>query len=235
MHFTISPKQVLRTLVGFILMLILLSSISNFLRLSLDNDFAKSVQRLLNVDYEDNIPTIYSGLALFVSSVLLFLIALQSNKLNKQFWPWVFLGILFLFLGFDEITQVHEKLIRSLRYRWNLTGYLYSGWVIPYGIAAFGILLAYFKFLLRLPTKTRNYIVVSGLIFIFGSVILEMISVDIGFAHERNDISAAYFIVMTFEEFLEMLGIALFIYTLLDYMSNTYGSLEIKISNQKES
>jgi hypothetical protein len=140
-----------------------------------------------------------------------------------------------MFLCIDETSQIHEKLIRSLRYRWGLQGYFYNGWIIPYGIAAIAIFLTYLRFLISLPKKTRNYMLLSGFIFILGSVVMEMISVDIGFAHTRNDKSAAYLITMTLEEMLEMVGIALFIYTLLDYISTKYGYLGIKVSNKEDS
>jgi hypothetical protein len=141
----------------------------------------------------------------------------------------MFLGFIFLFLAIDETAQIHEKLIRSLRARWNLKGYLYSGWIIPYGVGLLALGLLYIKFLFELPKKTRILMVSSGLIYVFGAIVMEMISVNIGFAHERNDKSVAYFITMTLEEFFEMFGSALFLFTLLEFCIKKFGTINLKI------
>lgn len=234
MRIAFTPWRIFKSLIWVIFILIIFSSVFNLLGLYMESDTVKFFQRLFNVDYENNIPTYYSATALFASAILLFFIATYMKKQGDNYIAWFFLGLVFVFLSIDETSQIHEKLIRSLRDKWNLKGYLYNGWIIPYGIAAFLLFIGYFRFLLKLPLRTRILMIVSGFIFILGSVGFEMISVDIGFAHERNDKSKAYFFFMTLEELFEMLGIALFIYTLLDYISTSFGYLEISVSEKQK-
>ncbi|QBA64720.1 hypothetical protein [Muriicola soli] len=157
------------------------------------------------------------------------MIATRKKILRRDFILWIILGILFIFLGIDEFASIHEKVGDYFRNRMNLTGYLETAWIVPYGIAVLVLFILYFKFLSRLPRRTRKYFVISGLIFVFGAIGFEIIATKMS----KKDFS--YHIIMTLEESFEMIGIALFIYTLLDYISTKYGYLGIKVSNKEDS
>ncbi len=74
--------------------------------------------------------------------------------------------------------------------------------------------------------------VVSGLTYVLGAIGLEMIGglrVDV---HGSDDL--VYLLIVTCEEFLEMLGIVIFIYALLSYMGEHLKELRIVIELSEE-
>lgn len=71
----------------------------------------------------------------------------------------------------------------------------------------------------------------SGAIFVTGAVGFEFFGGNhVKLYGEENFIFSLFY---TCEEFLEMLGIALFIYTLLSYIPTQLGSLTISFGEQK--
>ena len=138
-------------------------------------------------------------------------------------------GLIPLFDFDDELFQVHEALILPLREKFSLSGVFYFAWVIPYGIAAVLIAIAFLRFIVSLPRKTARLIVLSGATYVSGALGFEMLG---GFAASSFGESAAiYAMAATIEELLEMIGIALFIYSLLSYMSTYMSSLQFEFQD----
>jgi hypothetical protein len=54
---------------------------------------------------------------------------------NKLSLGWLGLALAFVFLSLDEATQIHEFFIGYFRIDFGLSGYFYSAWIIPYGVA----------------------------------------------------------------------------------------------------
>ena len=180
--------------------------------------------KLLNFDLENNIPTFYSIVTLFLCFIVLLFISYVHKKAGLSYYLWIGLGLCFLFISFDECIEIHERIAVFLRNKFALTGILYYAWVIPYGIVLLGFsVIYYFKFLLKLPKKTQRLFLLSGLIYVGGAVGFELLA---GVFHNPlNEMNNAIFILYTLEELLEMIGIALFIYALLLYIKD-----ELKIS-----
>ncbi|MEO1287886.1 MAG: hypothetical protein AAFV93_08960, partial [Chloroflexota bacterium] len=95
------------------------------------------------------------------------------------------------------------------------SGFLTFGWQI----AAVPILvvlgLIYLRFFWHLPTKTRNLLFLSAGIYAGGALVIEGFSAAI---YDVQDISFTYLTVATLEEFAEIVGVSLVIYTLCDYI-----------------
>src|SRR5690606_20760731 len=96
---------------------------------------------------------------------------------------WLILSVLFLMLAMDEALQIHEKItnmINMIGEQGNIDaiserpGFLKYVWVIPYFVFVIGMGLFLFNFLMRLPAKTRNLFILSGVIFVTGAVGLEL-------------------------------------------------------------
>ena len=90
---------------------------------------------------------------------------------------------------------------------------------------------AYFPFLLRLPKRTAIGLVVSGAIFVGGAIGIEAISAAVYEAAaqlERRPLE--YYLLYSLEEFMEMFGIALFIFYALDYLSTRSEQVSIRLS-----
>ena len=103
---------------------------------------------------------------------------------------------------------------------------------IPYGIALGVFLLFYIKFLLSLPKRIMILFIVSGAIFVAGAIGFEMLASR--YFSLYGDISGGtmYAVFYTFEEFFEMLGIVIFIYTLLSYIAIQFGSFTATITDK---
>ncbi|MGB3468287.1 MAG: hypothetical protein WBA74_23580 [Cyclobacteriaceae bacterium] len=182
---------------------------------------------LIDFNKEHNLPTFYSSLALLIASILLFAVAMMKRARKTSYILWLGLCSIFLFLSFDEIMTIHERLVLPTRKYLGATGFLYYTWVIPYGVILTVFLVTYTKFLIGLPRKTIKLFILSGSIFVIGAIGIEMI----GGRHEDlyGIENAQYAIYYTIEEFLEMGGIALFIYAILSYMVDEFGFVKVEL------
>ncbi|MCK5475315.1 MAG: hypothetical protein KAI71_01890 [Candidatus Pacebacteria bacterium] len=173
---------------------------------------------LFNLDVEKNVPSIYSTLLLGSSGFMLILIATKTRKLKRKFAThWLFLGIVFIFLMADEFFAIHETLVEPIRKTFNTSGLLYFAWIIPYAIFIVILFLIYLKFLRHLPKYIFVRFIASGTLYIFGGIIIESFGGKYieSRSWQKDDI---WFAMITFEEMFEIIGISLFLYTLLVYI-----------------
>lgn len=188
---------------------------------------------LFDLDKEKNIPTFCSAAALVFCSTLLAIIALARKKMGKDYFCWLGLAIIFLFLSIDEFAAIHERFVIPLQHALNTSGILYFAWVIPYGLALIIFLLAYTKFIVRLPERTRFLFIIAGLIYIAGAFCFELIGGRYYEVHGESSIT--YFIMITIEECLEMTGIVTFIYTLTSYIDSQLKDIQLRITSSSTS
>jgi len=215
MKIFIDPKKIFRILLSIILIMLFFSILSSIIKiLQIDNRVLK-IFYLFNFNGESNIPTYYSGITLFFSSLLLFVIAINYKNTN-QFYYWLGLSMIFVLISFDELSQIHERISYILQHQLNTSGILFFAWIIPYGISILIIGVFYIKFLFGLPRETKRLFILSAIIFIGPVLLLEMIEgyfVDI-YGYE----TILHYSATTLEELLEMIGVAVLIYALLDYI-----------------
>lgn len=210
--------QVLRILVSIIAALTMASTVA---ALSLwlfawpENSFGYTLVKLFWLDSEENIPTLYQCSALFAASALCILIARRTARAGATHAPWwyVVAGIV-AFLGIDEGARLHESLGEAIKATFGTT--FGASWSLVYVPAALALLAALAPFLLRLPARTLRLLVLSGAVYVAGSVVLEIIGqLESGFFGQANPVYAA---LATLEEVLEMLGVALLIFALLEHL-----------------
>ena len=92
-------------------------------------------------------------------------------------------------------------------------------WVIVGIIAVVSVGFVFQRFVRSLPRKTSRYFVLAATLFVAGAIGLEMLGgllVDMG-ERGSDGMAAAYILVSHIEEALEMVGVVVFIYGLLDY------------------
>lgn len=227
MNLDICPKLVFKKLLYLIVVLLFLNILGLISKFYFDHDYVYRLVPLFDLNTERNIPTFYSAIALLVSSGLLFFIAFVHKKSGDNYFHWVGLAIIFMFLSVDEITSIHESFGPAIRAEFAVSGFFYFAWVIPYGLALTIFLLAYLKFLLGLPKNIMILFIVSGGIFIAGAMGVESFGGRHYEVYGNGNITYALF--YTLEEFLEMFGIVLFIYTLLTYIESEFGFLAITV------
>ena len=235
---TISPKKVVRTLLLTVLFLSVCFIIGQISRHVFGHGSLKGFVPLFDLNQEANIPTWYSSLVLFFCSVLLFVVAsLIKNSNGEYVTHWRLLALVFLCLSIDEACGIHEMATVPLRDALQVSGLLHHTWIIV-GLGFMIVFLVVFiPFLMHLPKRTFYLFVLAGFIFVSGAIGIESIGGNyLGRAEQvgANDsvaweiepdllYSGIYFV----EELLEMLGIVLFVYSVLDYANTHLGGISI--------
>lgn len=185
---------------------------------------------LFNLDRELNFPTWYSALMIGFCAVLLKIIALGKKQQSDRYTPdWQLLSLIFCWLGIDEVVSIHEILIiPEISEAFNLPWFLHSMWVIPGTIFVLWFAKRYLKFLHHLPLKSRRYFWLAALSYIGGALIMEMIGSYFAEAYGQQRLT--YALIATLEEVMEMTGIVVFIYGLLDYLRQWLNQLDLEIT-----
>lgn len=228
MNLDVCPKAVFKKLFFLIVILLSLNILGLISKFYFGHDQVYGLISLFNFDTEKNVPTFYSSVAILCSSAVLFFIAFSHKKNGLRYLGWMGLAVIFLFLSIDEITSLHERLAQPVRSLLDTSGLLYFAWVIPYGLAVVVFVMVYSRFLFKLPRNIMILFILSGGIFISGAIGIEL------FGGRYNELYGSeniiYSLIYTLEEFLEMLGIALFIYALLTYIESEFGLLTIGVN-----
>ncbi len=184
---------------------------------------------LFNMDKEVNIPTMFSCTLLLFCAVLINILEKGLGGQKRQIKvKWFYLKWLFVFLSLDEGLQIHEIfIIPSIK---NMLPPIISiVWVIPYGIFVFFAAIYFLPLIRSMPHKIRNMTLSSGVIYISGAMGFEVLG---SYLVRTGDIKLhgiSYGLISTLEETLEMVGIIIFIYTLLIYIFN-YQNQKLKIN-----
>lgn len=180
---------------------------------------SSEILRLFNVNKEGNIPTVFSGLILFISAVLLGIIA-WSKKRQKELYAghWKALSFIFLYLAADEAGRIHEITIEPLRDLFNTKGFLYFAWVIPGIVLLIIFIFSYWNFFLHLKTRFRLLFSLAGILYVTGVLGSELVGGQYIWTGGGTS-TFTYTFIVTMEESLEMVGIIVFIYALLKYAS----------------
>ncbi|MBN1305309.1 MAG: hypothetical protein JXA13_12805 [Anaerolineales bacterium] len=219
----LSPDQVLTLLLGLIAVIVSAHLSTHFLREAVWDleiqDYA-SIQKfhlLFNLDREKNVPSYFSGLDLLLAAVILGVISWHKRQTKDPYWiQWLLLSLGFVYLSLDEVFMLHEKISLETRSLVNPSGvFHYFPWLVV-GIPAVVILgVYYFHFLSSLPCRTQILLAAAAAVFLTGAIIMEMMgglyALNFGISKSMR------FALYTIEETLEMLGVAVFIYGLLDY------------------
>ena len=240
-NIVLKPKKVTLFFAIIVTCLTLAHIAGKFSALYLGYDHVLGLVPLFDLEREENIPTLYSSIAILFCSALLAIIAFAKKKngeLNYRYW--LGLAVIFLFLSIDESVSIHERLRAPVRSLLNPPELLYAAWVIPYGIALIIFLFVYLKFIINLPAKTRLLFILAGLIYVMGALGLEIIGGPLYKVHralQESDSKKAYipFVVVSgFEELLEMVGIVVFMYALMSYIDSDLKGLCLRITSSSE-
>jgi hypothetical protein len=167
-----------------------------------------------DVDHESNIPTLYSTLAILGCAVLLRVIARQKREAGDR-WSrqWTFMSIIFLGLAADEFLGFHEGINAQL----DPSGFTRAPWVAVGIVFTIAVALIFFPMIVRLPAPIRRLFILAALIYLSGATLMETVGGHYVKVWGRDSLS--YTFCATAEEFLEMMGIVVFIYALLSYLT----------------
>ena len=215
------PLFIGRVMSLVVFVLILASTVSMYL----DSEIEGYSARLFLLDKEGNVPTLYAGLSLFFCAILLAIeYWLAVKQVSPQRYYWLGLSIIFSLFAVDEMCSIHEIFI-ALRPVLGTSGFLYFAWVIPGALFVVVVVGIYWKFVLSLPDKTRNLFLIAGAIYVSGVLGVEMIG---AYYAQYGSEHLVYLAITTVEEALEMTGIIIFSYALLNHISSQLDSLKFK-------
>ena len=209
----------------------LLVSASTLLQLSLHltGQPHPFVAKLFYVDTERNLPTAFSCLLLLFAALLLALVSVLEAQRGAPLRHWVLLCLGFGLMTVDEAWSIHERAIEPLRALLGEEqdlGVLYYAWVVP-GIVLVALLTVYFwRFLGRLPARTALAFAAAGAIYLGGAIGMELIG---GRYDELYGVTnLGYVLIVTIEESLEMAGVIVFIWALLDYLRTHHRGVRLR-------
>ena len=171
---------------------------------------------LFNMEYENNLPSLWSGLLLLYASFLLYCVSKQKFKENDRFkWLWALLSLAFFYLCMDEVFELHEKAMAPTHKLLHTSGIFYYSWIIPAGIA---VIIMGLVFVFNLPARTRNLFILSAIIYAGSAIGFELLEGPIDQSGQWMSLPYAFMVMI--EETLEMFGMCLFTYSIIDYADN---------------
>lgn len=190
----------------------------------------EKVAKVVSIDLERNVPAFFSMLILLFASVLLGVIASFKHQQNAEYkWHWAVLAVGFFYMAFDEIGEIHEKLIEPMRgvLGGENLGVFYFAWVVP-AIAVVGVLgFIFLRFWWNLPKRFRLLILIAGALYLGGAVGVELLNGKYAETYGKENL--AYQMLSVIEESLEMAGVITFIHALWDYLAANYSKIELRL------
>jgi len=166
--------------------------------------------KLFWLDTEYNLPTLYQFVTLAVAGALMFNVARQPwIERSADRARWRVLGGAFLFLALDEVLRIHETVGDTSSFTFGAAGLLiYAPLLVVIG-------LWWLPLLQRIDSRTRLLLLASAGLYLGGAVGIESLSqLHAGVSGKATPL---YVVLATVEEVCEMAGIALLVYTLLEY------------------
>jgi hypothetical protein len=213
----VSKRQWTRLLVGCVVALHLLNIPAVLFRFVWPLPGTSYYVAFFGVSGEGKLPTFYSGLTLLAAAALLGLIWAHERRQHGPFrWHWAALAVIFLLMAMDEMLSLHEVATDVIRSRLHIEdGWFYNAWVIPAGVVLGLLSVTFFRFVVHLPARTRMLFLFAGGVFVSGAVGLEMAGGAYVSAHGYD---LAYGALASVEEVLEMAGIVVMLYALMDHL-----------------
>ncbi|HWU91247.1 MAG TPA: hypothetical protein VN253_28465 [Kofleriaceae bacterium] len=157
----------------------------------------------LSLSYETNVPTWFSSSLLLLCALAAGSIASAIPRGARWRVHWWGIAIGLGYVSLDEAAELHEHLSGHF----DTGGVLYFDWVIP-AVAIVALLAAlYLPFVRALPSRTRVRLIIAGVIYIGGALVMEL---PLGWwtEHVGAD-NLGYALIDWFEETLEMIGASL--------------------------
>lgn len=218
MKLYISTRKIIIWLIILVVALNLIGFIGRGIENYLGYERTTPFVRLFHVTAEGNITSWFSSLILLFSAIVLLVIAKTVRSQGGPYIKhWYVLSAIFAFLALDEAASIHELTMDPLRNLFNPTGIFHFAWVILAIPLVLLFIIVYLKFLFHLPKDTRWLFLIGGFLYVFGAMGMDMIA---GFILDNDLIQGRlYGLLITIEEFLENVGIVIFIYALLSYLT----------------
>jgi hypothetical protein len=228
----ISPNRIALVLTGIVI-IIALGHIAAHAMSRLFNIQSTPLAGLflfLDMGSESNLPTYVSALYLLFSGCLCILISKEElNRKKRLNWHWIGLAAGLLVMSVDEAAMIHEGVV-GVFLRESVgrgEGIMYYVWYRAYIPLVLVIICLYLPFLKRLPLRYSSRLILSGLVYLSGSLGFEILESYL--AYQGSSLGLNILI----EETLEMMGVVILIYTLLLYLAESNYTLRFNFAADK--
>jgi hypothetical protein len=231
LQLSFSIRKITTVLTGIALALAIISITGKYIEaaagLEAPHLFSQLV-RLFNINRESSIPTWYASTLLFMAAVLLALVAWQKQAQQAPYVRhWRGLALIFLYISIDEAAAIHERFTEPMQSLFETSGPFYFAWVLV-GIPLVLLFAAfYLRFWWNLPPRIRTLFFVAGAVYVGGALGVEMIGSSVWYY--SGGTSLIYSSIGTVEEFMEMMGIVVLIYTVFTYVTNGNDTFRLSV------
>ncbi len=171
------------------------------------------VAQLFRLNAENNIPSFWNAMLFVVGGMLFIVVWRVYHSDAGKARPWPILGLVFGFLAYDELYGVHESLSDPIENLLDLSGSLKVFWIFAYAGLVVVVALLFFPAWRSLGRRLRHLFAASAIVYLSGAVGFELLGEAVYSGREGDMI---FGLMYTIEESLEMLGLVLVIYTLLE-------------------
>jgi len=191
---------------------------------SLSYSIMSEPSRVFNIDQEANIPTWFTaGVALYLA-MMASMIASAVKSQGKSAWSWRGIALMGIYIAMDEVAGFHELAIDPIRDKWEISPWLYQSWVIPAMAVVVFISIIYSRFVWKLPMYSKFYLLLGGLIYLTGAIGVESVG---GFVLTTQGLNDWYVQLSHIEEFLEMMGLIIILYAVVEYARRELKSMTV--------
>ena len=229
MEIRIRCNKLLWLLIVIMTALTLANLISLALRFHWGYIYAAGFAPLFDVNGEDNFPSAYSTITLFVCASLLALTGSAKKNRNEKFANhWIVLCVIFIYLAIDESISIHEHISYQISEILADENPLYFAWILPYSLLLMLFALHYWKFLAHLRPLIKKLFIIAGSTYLLGAMGFETLS---GLYAMQFGLESFWYAALgSVEELLEMIGIIIFIYALCLQLSMDNNKLTITVT-----
>lgn len=173
-----------------------------------DDVVIRALWSRFSLSVEANIPTWFSSALLAGAAVAAGAIAHEATAGRRHWWG---ICVALAYVSMDETAELHENLGGHL----DLHGVLYFDWVIWAALAVAILAALYLPFLWKLPSPTRERLILAAVIYVGGALVMEL---PLGWwvDHVGED-TLGYALIDWVEETMEMIGAALALSALVEH------------------
>ena len=225
--FPLTPGRVFWIIVVCIAVLVLLHAVAVAAGLALhDRPYA---YRAIHLDSEVSVGTWFAQALWLAAAVLLGVTGAVGRRVGDRWWRyWLGLSVLAVYLSIDEGAALHEQATPVVRRLTGLSSGVFApAWILAALAVGLVLLVVYARFLVGLPARTRNLLLLGGAVAVAGAAGAEVGNVVYAASHSTR--SVGYHALAGLEEALEKLGVGIAVVALVDHVRRHVAPLAIAL------